>query len=113
MILIFICYKLLSFLAFAICTVLIAMIFGSFAFLKINGRPFHFFVLNFAQTSSKPSLRVWNHKHELKDYEATKVDETTKAKEEIPKKPGLNTSRLNELSLVVDTKGVYQGEDSE
>lgn len=111
-ILIFICFKLFSFLVFAVSSIVIVIIFGTFAFVKINGRPFHFFILNFIQTSSKPDLRVWNHRHSLKDQEEPKIDKTSKPQEKIPQKPSLKTSRLNELSLIVDTKGVYPGKKS-
>ena len=30
------------------------------AFLKVNGQPFHYFLLNFLQTLQKPTLRVWH-----------------------------------------------------
>jgi len=111
-ILIFICYKLFSFLVFAVCAVIIVAIFGAFAFAKVNSRPFHFFALNFIQTSKKPELRIWNHRNNIKDEEDAKIDETSKSKEEIPQKPSLNSSRLSELSLVVDTKGFYKGNNS-
>ena len=30
------------------------------AFVRINGQPFHYFLLNFVQTFRRPSVRVWN-----------------------------------------------------
>lgn len=110
LILMFICYKLFSFLLFAVCSVFILIVFGAFAFVKINGRPFHFFVLNFIQTAKKTSLKVWNHRNELKDEEEAPVEETSKEKKELPKKPKLSSSKLSEVSLIVDTQGSYRGE---
>jgi hypothetical protein len=90
------------------------LVFGSFAFIKINGRPFHYFVLNLIQTSKKPRLRVWNHKNQLKDLlsdEDMRSQESQKVPKLAPAKLRPATSRLKELSLIVDTKGVYKGEE--
>ena len=43
--LIALCYKIFDFTLFLLCAVLIIVIFGTFAFIKVNGMPFHFFVL--------------------------------------------------------------------
>jgi hypothetical protein len=108
-ILIGISYKLFDFSLFVTVSVLIFAIFGMFAFLKINGMPFHFFILNFLQTLKKPSLRVWN----LIDRES-EVDEDNQVvaekKEPLPPPKLYTASRLTELSLTVDTEGVYREE---
>jgi hypothetical protein len=88
----------------------------TFAFVKINGRPFHYFVLNFIQTSKKAPMRVWNHKNFLKDL--LSEDDAADAKVQVaaktvPPKMRSSTSHLKELSLIVDTKGVYKGENEE
>jgi hypothetical protein len=91
------------------------IVFGSFAFVKINGRPFHYFILNIIQTTKKPRLRIWNHKNPLKDLLAdweTAGPETAAVKRG-PAKPRPVTSRLKELSLIVDTKGIYKGDEGE
>lgn len=112
LILIGICYKLLEFWTFVVFALLIFAVFGAFAFIKINGRPFHFFVLNFVQTSSKPKLRVWNHKIASKEYEKEKEKKQFSETNIVSAKPKPSTSKLNELSLIVDTQGMYQGESS-
>jgi len=108
-----ICYKLFDFSLFITVTVFIFGFIIVFAFVKINGRPFHLFVLNLIQTLKRPNLRIWNcleGKAKI-DYE--------KDKEQITKQIVLPTakqfakSRLTELSLIVDTKGAYQGEEEE
>jgi len=91
-------------------------IFGAFAFLKINGRPFHYFALNFLQTSKRPRLRVWNHKNSLKDIVSAEDDKgegVHAAAKAIPVKPRPAGSRLRELALIADTKGVYKGGEDE
>jgi hypothetical protein len=104
-------YKFFDFSLFLFNGILIFGVSGIFAFLKINGMPFHYFVLNFIQTLKKPSLRVWNNRLNL-EYE-TEEQETKIAPETSLQKPKLvTTSRLAELSLVVDTKGVYRGEEN-
>ena len=81
------------------------------AFVRINGQPFHYFLLNFFQTFRRPNVRVWNK--ELTDAEIIAL-----SKVEIPPPPppkvykeAPTTSRLSELALVVNTGGVYRPED--
>ena len=64
---IFIVFKLASFWAAAIEGVLIFALTGVFAFLKINGRPFHFFLLNMIQTLKRPTMKIWNKEISTKD----------------------------------------------
>jgi hypothetical protein len=81
------------------------------AFVRINGQPFHYFLLNFVQTFRRPGVRVWNK--DLTDAEIVAL-----AKVELPPPPppkiykeAPTTSRLSELALVVNTGGVYRPED--
>jgi hypothetical protein len=102
---------LIWFIAIALIDLCIVIV---FAFVKINGRPFHYFVLNIIQTSKKPNLRVWNHKNPLKDLlsaeESASEDVRTVIKK-APTRERLVTSHLKDLSLIVDTKGVYKGDE--
>lgn len=108
-------YKLFDFMLFVVIAILCFAVFGSLAFVKINGRPFHFFVLNFVQTTKKPRLRIWNHKNPLKDLIISEEDDGREIQEsrKIPAKIRPAGSRLNELSLIVDTKGTYKGEEED
>lgn len=107
-------YKLFDFVLFVIVSLLCFFIFGSFAFVKINGRPFHFFILNLIQTTKKPRLRVWNHKNPLKDAVIEKENDGQEIQEsrKVPAKVRPAGSRLNELALIVDTRGIYKGEEN-
>lgn len=105
--LIFIVFKLASFWAAAIEGLLIFTMTGTFAFLKINGRPFHHFLLNMMQTLRRPTLKVWNKSGEEK---IIKKEEAKPQPTVAPPKQRLTVSRLNSLSLVVDTGGAYQEE---
>ncbi len=108
-----ICYKLLDFTAFVVIGFIVLGISGTFAFIKINGMPFHFFVLNFVQTSSRPFLRVWNNAYR-ENLVYKEEEEERKETEIAPVRPKrVTTSRLAELSLIVDTQGVYKGGEGE
>jgi hypothetical protein len=103
-------YRFLQFVTFLVVGVLIFCISGIFAFLKVNGMPFHYFILNLLQSNKRPKLRVWNN--EFQKY-LIGTDEKPVVETEGPavKEHVLNSSRLAELSLMVDTQGSYQGED--
>ncbi|MEI6596837.1 MAG: PrgI family protein [bacterium] len=106
-------YKLFDFSLFATSGLLVLLITGIFAFLKINGRPFHYFVLNLLQTFKRSRLRVWYN-----DYLLASVDYGTEESNFAPAAEAVldkhyTTSRLAELSLIVDTKGAYRGEGEE
>ena len=108
-ILIFIEYKTLTFWVFIFSAVLTFGVFGTIAFLKINGRPFHFFLLNVVETLKRPRLAVWDKTMttaEVKQFIAVKPSE--EKKEIIPRKRLVASSHLEELSLLVNTGGAYQ-----
>lgn len=100
-------YQIFRFTPFLVISIFTFAISGMFAFFKVNGMGFHFFVLNIIQSMRRPGLRVWNN-----DYGEIPV-----AEEEHKKSDGLisappkrfSASRLTELSLIVDTKGAYKG----
>ena len=106
-------YKIFDFSLFVTFGLLVLVITGVFAFLKINGRPFHFFILNLFQTFKRPRLRIW--------YSSSAVSSDDYGIEEshfapaaaVPMDKHYTTSRLAELSLIVDTKGAYGGEGEE
>lgn len=81
------------------------------AFVRINGQPFHYFLLNFLQTFRRPDVRVWNK--ELNDAEIIALSKVDVPPPPPPKiyKEAPTTSRLSELALVVNTGGVYHPED--
>ena len=107
---IFLCYELFSFWLFAISGVFLIAIGGTFAFVKINGQMFHIFVLLLIQTLRRPNLKVWQHQ----EYEKPRALKKKKAKEEVTApKEEVGSSRLTELSLMVDTGGAYQLEEQQ
>jgi hypothetical protein len=82
-----------------------------FAFVKINGRPSYYVILNFIQTIKKPKIRTWNHKLDFYEFINDGLDDLIK--EGYDKKEAPSASKLSELSLIVDTMGAYKGEDDQ
>lgn len=108
--LIFVFYKLLAFLPFLILAVILFGIGGTLAFVRINGQPFHFFLLNFLQTFRSPKLQLWDKTPiEAVLQEAIKITPPPPPPVK-PRKEIVTSSRLAEISLIVDTGGAYTGE---
>ena len=104
-------FKLLSFVMFLIVGIPLICLAGIVAFVKINGQAFHYFFLNLLQTLKKPKLRVWQKIYvdaELKEFISAKPPPII---EHFKRKEFTATSRLQELTLVVNTGGVYKPED--
>ncbi len=108
---IFICYKLFNFWYFVGIAIIIVALAGLFGFVKINGQPFHVFFINMLQTVTRPALRVWDKRPtdaELRSF--IKVEAAPPIQVSTRKEPPAS-SRLRDLSLVVNTGGVYKPED--
>lgn len=100
-------YKIFDFSLFLTASIILFIIATVFSFVKVNGRPFHHFVLNIVQTLRRPNLRIWNNRAipvEKKEVVDVKIENRP------PHKQYYKKSRLAELSLIVDTKGRYKGE---
>jgi len=108
---IFIEYKIFQFLYFILFAVITGGVAGVFAFVKINGQPFHIFFINVLQTRMRPPLRIWNKDKsdsELRYYMGKKEAPP------LPPTPGKarpESTRLRDLSLTVNTGGVYNPEE--
>lgn len=81
------------------------------AFVRINGQPFHFFLINLLATMKKPRARIWN-----KDLNEADLKLLLKPEEIAPiiiptAKPFVTRSKLSEIALIVNTGGAYQGDD--
>lgn len=112
--LIFIEYKILAFAYFVFGTIVTGGLAAVFAFLKINGQPFHIFFVNFMETAIRPSLRTWQKG--LSDAELRDIIKREKpsaspmsAKTDTSHRP--SSSRLRDLALTVNTGGVYNPDD--
>jgi len=109
--LIAVCYRVFDFSLFIVLGLFLFTVGTVFAFVKINGSAFHFFLLNLIQTLKKPGLRVWRKDDTLSvgvEFDVMPAQSTPS-----PMERQYSLSRLNELSLIVDTQGSYQGETSD
>jgi len=101
-------FKFMSFVTFLLTGIPLLVVGIIFAFARVNGVAFHYFVLNIVITFKKPRLRVWN-----KIYTNAQLNFYINQKPPVPPvkqahKAPLVGSRLQELTLVVDTGGVYK-----
>lgn len=109
--LMFVAFKLFDFTLFLLVAIVEFVIGVVLAFMRINGQPFHFFMLNLIQAFQRPKLRVWNKEFsddELRVLFKREPPPPPKAK---IRKEELAETKLTELSLIVNTGGVYNPED--
>ncbi|MFA6537405.1 MAG: hypothetical protein WCT18_03315 [Patescibacteria group bacterium] len=112
---IFVCFiefKIFSFAYFLFFAILTLCFFSLFAFARVNGRPIHFFVLSFVQTLKRPRLRVWNRisfvvAGDLVESEIKKIVTAPSVR------PYVSGSRLRDLTLIVNTGGIYEADGVE
>lgn len=82
-----------------------------FAFVKINGQDFHYFLLNIFGTLRKPGLRIWQKSYSNSDLDyLRKLNANPEVLEKVERK-AVRRERIRDLSLVVNTGGFYRGED--
>lgn len=112
--LLFLCYSILKFAYFVISTLIIAPLAVTFAFVKINGQPFHLFAINVLQTMLRPRMRVWNKEKTDAELRAYIRNGAPKPTNEVmsPVKARPSSTKLRDLTLVVNTGGVYNPEDT-
>jgi hypothetical protein len=105
---IFISYRLADFALFLTQTIVIVLLIIIFGFIKINGAIFPMFLLSLIQTLKRPRLRIWKKEY-IKIEERKNKDENLVVRAIVPKTM-VSGRKLSELSLIIDTGGVYQGE---
>lgn len=110
-IIIAILYRLLYFPYFVVSSLIVFAISIIVAFAKINGQVFHIFMLNFFQTMMRPKLKVWRKKISLKQIKSDLAKPIPQTYRPIKTKKPLTTSHLSEIALIIDTGGIYQGEE--
>lgn len=104
-------YKLLHFVPFLIAAIPFTIAALIMAFTRINGMPFHFFLLNLIQTFRRPQVRVWDKTPSDKELKLLMQQEPAPPRLELLRKAPLSSTRLQELTLVVNTGGAYKPED--
>lgn len=109
----FIFYSVFAFPIFVVATIIIAPIAATFAFVKVNGQPFHLFAVNVLQTTVRPKIRVWNKEKNDAEIRAYIKMGAPKETNEVlaPAKTRPDSTKLRDLTLIVNTGGVYNPED--
>ena len=107
---IFIVYKFADFALFVFLTAVLGGIGLVFAFVKINGQTFHYFLLNIFQTSRRPSLRVWRKAYRKDELNYLRKQGTDIEVPEVAAKKPAARRHIRDLALVVNTGGFYRPE---
>ena len=108
-------YKLSDIFLFILLAIPTLAFFSFFSFFKINGMPFHYFVLNMVQTFKKPHLRIWIRDAVVapaRQKDKAKISHAAETALLISRKP-LTGSKLSDIALIIDTGGIYHGEEAE
>ena len=107
----FVMYKILRFLYFVLTGLPIVGVAATFAFARVNGAPFHLFFLNILETYRRPKTRVWYKEINDAELRASLSAAPIAPPVSIAPKEAISTSRLQELTLVANTGGVYNPDD--
>ncbi len=110
-VILFLAFRFADFALFITLVVVIGGLALLFAFVKVNGQPFHYFLLNLIQTFQKPNLRVWKKSYtsdELNYFR--KLGQVTDIEPE-PTAPPVRRARIQNLALLVNTGGAYRPDD--
>lgn len=99
-------YKAFRFIVFLPLTVLEVTVAATLSFAKVNGRPVHYFLLNFIQTQKRPKARIWNKAAYVAGVKEIS-DSGPQRTDIIRIKKPISGSRLQDLSLVINTGGLY------
>jgi hypothetical protein len=94
-----------NFWVFLVVAIFIGLFTFVIAFIRINGRPFHYFLINLFTTMKEPRLRIWNK--EQNTAELSQKAPPTLPTAMVPMKKAPTASKLAVLSLVVDTGGAF------
>lgn len=78
-----------------------------FAFVQVNGRAFHLFLLTVLQSLKNPRLRIWNNI----TAERLQYRHEPPPPPPIPTKAPLTQTKLARLALLVDTGGAFRDDE--
>lgn len=79
----------------------------AFAFVRVNGRPFHLFLLSAIQTLKNPRMRLWNNVM----TERLQYRREPPPPPPLPVKQRMTETTLAKLALLVDTGGAFHEDD--
>ena len=106
---IFLAYRFFEFWIFITVLAVVGGLALVFGFVKVNGQPFHYFVLNILQTARKPGLRIWQKKYTKAELNFLIKVGTETIAPEVTKKKKAARRHIRDLSLIVNTGGYYKG----
>ncbi len=106
----FLAYRFADFSLFIFTLILVGGLSLIFAFVKINGQSFHYFLLNIVQTLRRPSRRIWRKHYDKKDLEFLRTNVVEKPEEKRVAKVA-KRGHIRDLALLVNTGGFYKPED--
>ena len=110
----FLAFRLISSLPLFIVVALLFTAIGAiFAFARVNGQPFHIIALNMLQTIRKPLIRIWDKTRSDEDIKTMMKKEEKKEEAPLPVKASLSSSHLSDITLILNTGGVYNHADHE
>jgi hypothetical protein len=107
-------FRILTLPYFIVAVIPTFAIVGAFGYMTVNGQPFHIFFLNVVETLSRPGLRVWDKNPtdlELKYYIVPQTVVPTEMGAHHKARP--SSTHLRDLSLTVNTGGVYVPDEEE
>ena len=114
LLLMFVAYRIADFALFAVLAFFIAVVTGTLAFLRVNGRAFHEFALDVLQSLQRPRQRIW------KKVGSTSADlileqlPTVKPRAApVQNAEALRARTISELALLVDTGGLIHRAERE
>lgn len=82
-----------------------------FAFMKVNGQTFHYFLLNIIQTMRKPSLRIWRKSYSDKELKFLIEQDASVVISELEEGEPVKREHIRDLALLVNTGGFYRPEE--
>lgn len=104
-------FKVLSLIPFVVAGILTFVITITFAFIRINGMPFHYFLLNLIQSFRKPKLRVWDKNLTINEVRLGMVAPPPPPPAVAVRKAAPSGSHLQKLTLLINTGGAYKPEE--
>lgn len=107
---IFLGYRFGDLATFGLTFFIVGGIAAAFAFVKINGQNFHYFLLNIIQTMQRPGIRVWRKMYATDELNYLRKAGIVKVVPPPPKKE-VRRGHIRDLALVVNTGGYYKGEE--
>lgn len=110
-IIVFLAYRLGDFSFFIFILAVVGGLALVFAFVRVNGQTFHYFLLNITQTFRKPSLRVWGKSHTDEELNYYRKEGQLVVQVPIAQRKTVRPQRIRDLALIVNTGGYYKGEE--